>query len=75
MSDLDSSNEDYEPDTDEEDYDDIDIVLDMDEMRNVLTDASSPFLHDINISTFEDTGLKMPMIKTQTKIWTKACVS
>lgn len=43
LSDLGSSDKDYEPDTDEEDDDDTDMVLDIDEMRNVLTDASSSF--------------------------------
>lgn len=43
---------------DDEDNDDIDVVLDMDEMRNVLTDASFSFLHDINISKSKDFGFK-----------------
>lgn len=54
---LGSSDEDYEPNIDKEDYDDIDMVLEMDEMRNVLMSTSS-FLHDINISIFDNTGFE-----------------
>lgn len=32
----------------------MDVELDMVEMINVLADTSSPFLHDINIGTFEN---------------------